>query len=282
MAAARRVVQVEVQRSEAELAADVLWQARPSAVSEVDLADGRVRLTADPTDPLGELPPSAVVTELDLDGNDHLDAWRAWATPLRAGRRIILHPAWLPPTAPIVTHATTGDHHDRRDITILLDPGRAFGSGSHPTTRLVLALIEEELHAGARVLDVGAGSGVLSVAAALLGAAGVVALDVEAAAVEATRANATANGVAELIEVSDRPLAEVAGRFDVVLANVGVRVITELAPDLSAHVAHGGALVLSGLLADQVDPVLACFPGLTEAARRHEDGWAASVLRAPA
>ena len=282
MTVSRRVVQVEVGRAEAELAADVLWRAGPSAVGEVDLADGRVRLTADPADPLGELPPSAVVTELELDGDDHLDAWRAWAAPVRAGRRIVLHPAWLPIAEAIVTNTTTADPRAHGDITILLDPGRSFGSGSHPTTRLVLELLEDEVHAGARVLDVGAGSGVLSVAAALLGAAGVCALDIDAAAVEATGANAAANGVAGLIEVSDRPLAEVEGRFDLVLANIGVRVITEMAPDLRAHVAPGGALVLSGLLADQLDPVLACFPGLTEVARRHEDGWVASLLRAPA
>lgn len=275
MTVARRVVQVEVERSEAEVAADVLWQAGPSAVSEADLADGRVRLTADVSGPLGALPPSSVVTELDLDGDDHLDAWRAWATPVRAGRGIVLHPAWLP-------LAPAGDGPARADVTILLDPGRAFGSGSHPTTRLVLAVVEEELAAGACVLDVGAGSGVLSVAAALLGAARVVALDIEAAAVEATRANAAANGVAGLVDASDRPLAGVDGRFDLVLANIGVRAITELAPDLEARVAAGGALVLSGLLVDQVDSVVARFPGLSEEARRHEDGWAASVLRAPA
>jgi ribosomal protein L11 methyltransferase len=273
----RRVVQVDVPAGAAELAVDVLWQAGPSAVSEVDLGAGRVRLTADVADParLDGLPAACEVTVLDLDGDAYLDVWRAWARPVRAGRHLVLHPAWLP--LPAEGAPGTAD-----DVTLLLDPGRAFGSGSHPTTRLVLGAIEALLAAGDEVLDAGTGSGVLAVAAARLGASAVVATDIDPAAVAATTANAAGNGVAGRIDVSTRPLATVPGEFDLVVANIGASVLRDLASDLAARVRPGGHLVLSGLLERQVDGVLERVPGFTEVERHTEDGWVAVVLRAPA
>lgn len=277
MVVTRRVVQVDVPAGAAELAVDVLWQAGPSAVSEVDLGAGRVRLTADVADParLDGLPAACEVTVLDLDGDAYLDVWRAWARPVRAGRHLVLHPAWLP--LPAEGAPGTAD-----DVTLLLDPGRAFGSGSHPTTRLVLGAIEALLAAGDEVLDAGTGSGVLAVAAARLGASAVVATDIDPAAVAATTANAAGNGVAGRIDVSTRPLATVPGEFDLVVANIGASVLRDLASDLAARVRPGGHLVLSGLLERQVDGVLERVPGFTEVERQTEDGWVAVVLRAPA
>jgi len=161
------VVQVEVAAEEAELAADALWQAGPSAVLEVDLGEGRVRLTADVAD-AALVPPRWSPTVLHVDDDGYLDAWRTWAAPVRAGRHVVLRPAWL---AVNVVDSQPGD------LVVVLDPGRSFGSGSHETTRLAIALVEEAVAPGARVLDVGCGSGVLSVVAALLGATEVVAID---------------------------------------------------------------------------------------------------------
>lgn len=277
MVVTRRVVQVDVPADAAELAADVLWQAGPSAVSEADLGGGRVRLTADVEAPvsLEGLPAACEVTVLELDGDAHLDAWRAWARPVRAGRRVVLHPAWIPVPEDAAPAA-------EGDVILRLDPGRAFGSGSHPTTRLVLGAIEEVLAAGDDVLDVGTGSGVLAVAAARLGAATVVATDIDPAAVAATIVNAARNGVADRIDVSARPLAAVPGAFDVVVANIGASVLRELAGDLAAHVRPGGHLVLCGLLEEQADGVLERLRGFAELDRPAEDGWVALVLRAPA
>lgn len=271
MTTQRQVVQVDVAGDDLELAIDVLWQARPSAVGEAALGDGRTRLTADVADldALERLPAGCDVTIVEVDGDAHLDAWRAWATPVRAGRRLVLQPAWLPP-------APEGNDGD---VIIVLDPGRAFGSGSHATTRLVLAVIETELTPGARVLDVGTGSGVLAVASALLGASLVVATDIDPAALDATRSNAAVNEVEDRIVLTDRRPGAIEGQFDLVVANIGGAVLQSLAGELTARVRPGGLLVLSGLLADATDEVVACFEGFEEVARPGEDGWTAPVLR---
>ncbi len=270
MATTRQVVQVDVSESDAELAADVLWQASPSAVSQEDLGGARVRLTADVIDrvDLVSLPAGAALHIVEVDAGAYLDAWRAWAEPVRAGQRVVLHPAWLPV-----------DDGEATDLTVLIDPGRTFGSGSHPSTRLVIAALEDHLRIGDRVLDVGTGSGVLAIVACLLGASGVVAIDVDSAASGVTSSNAVRNGVDGLIDVSDQPLAEVAGTFEVVLANIGASVLRDLADDLVRRVVPGGILVLSGLLPNQVDQVVSCYPGFREKARLIEDGWVTPVLR---
>jgi ribosomal protein L11 methyltransferase len=264
----RPIVQLEVPEEDAELAADALWQGHPSAVSEVGLGGGRVRLLADPTD-LDGIDPRWPVEVVEPDGEAHLDAWRDWARPVRAGRRILLQPDWLP----------ADDDARTDDLVLRLDPGRAFGSGSHPSTRLVLTALEELITGGERVLDVGCGSGVLAVAACRLGARSAVAIDVDPAAVEATAANAARNGVGERVEASTAGLAEVAGTFDVVVANIGVRVLVDIAPALVRVLRPGGALVVAGLLEAQADEVVAACVGAVEVRRDVDDGWVAGVLR---
>jgi ribosomal protein L11 methyltransferase len=151
--------------------------------------------------------------------------------------------------------------------SVVIDPGRAFGTGAHPTTRLTLALLQEQRPGS--LLDVGCGSGVLSVAAALLGFGPVVAVDVEAPSVEATRANASANGVAldvRLVGPGD-PLP----RADVVVANISLESVDALILRIDC-----GTLVTSGYLAS-ADPALR---GFEHVARRTLDGWACDVFRA--
>jgi ribosomal protein L11 methyltransferase len=267
VAARRSVVQIDVDRARAELAADALWQARPSAVLEVDLGPDSVRLTADVADAaLVDAAWHPVVLEVDDEG--YLDAWRTWATPVRAGRGIVLQPPWAEP-APA----------SEDDVVVLVDPGRAFGSGSHESTRLAVAALEGRVERGDRVLDVGCGSGVLSVVACLLGAAAVTAIDVEQRALEATVANAAANGVADRVHVGRTALRVVAGAFDVVVANIGGAVLFDLAPELVARTRPGSLVVLSGILEDRADALGACFPGHAELERHREAGWAALVLR---
>ena len=267
MPGGRAVVELVVPAAEAELAADALWQAGASAVGEAPGPAGHVRLTADVDDPSLVRGPWPVTTR-EVDEEAHLDAWRAFAGPVRAGPHVLLWPAWVPdgPRGP-------------DDLVVPLDPGRAFGSGSHPATRLVVAALEDHPPAGATVLDVGCGSGVLAIVALRLGAARAVAIDVDPAAVTATTANARANGVADRLLVSTTPLADLHEPFDVVVANIGVRVLQDHAADLEARVAPDGLLVLSGLLEGQADATVACYPGCDELERRREDGWAAPVLR---
>lgn len=262
------VVRVVVAAEEAELAADALWQAGPSAVGEEAQPDGTVALTADVVD-AGLVGGPWPVTVVEIEDDTSLDAWRAWATPWRAGERIVLHPAWLPAlTAP------------EGDVVVRLDPGRTFGSGSHASTRLVVAAVEAHLREGDRVLDVGTGSGVLAVVAARLGAASVRAIDIDPASPAVTRANAGHNDVAGIVTASTDPLGSVADTYDLVLANIGVRVLGEQAVDLVARVVPGGLLVLAGLLDDQVDGLLAAaYPTIIEVQRTSAEGWTAVVLR---
>ena len=177
--------------------------------------------------------------------------WRAFHRPIRAG------PLWVGPP---------WEKPEPGAFAVVIDPGRAFGTGGHATTRLCLELLAET-DPGA-VLDVGCGSGVLSVAAARLGFAPVVAVDVEPQAVEATLANAAANGVAVDARVADA-MSEPLPRADVGLANIALDVVEAVAPRLTV-----GRLVTSGYLAADT-PALRDYERV---ARREQEGWAADVF----
>ena len=137
-----------------------------------------MRLLADVAD-LGLVPTKWAPRVIEPDSAAHLDAWRAWAVPMRVGRRLLLQPAWIALEAPAPNA-----------VVVRLEPGRTFGSGSHPSTRLCLEVLEDELAAGDAVLDIGCGSGVLAVAAGLLGAGSVLAVDIDPEAVIVTDQNA--------------------------------------------------------------------------------------------
>lgn len=195
------------------------------------------------------------------------ETWRAHAVPSWVERDLVVVPSWLDVVVPASTH--------RVDI----DPGAAFGLGDHPTTVLTLRLLRTVLWPGATVLDVGCGSGVLSIVAATLGAPFVQAIDLSPAAVEATLANAERNGVAAVVDASAQPLGEVSDAFDVVLANLLAPVLVALADDLRRVTAPGGALVVSGVLADGHDHVVAALAPMHVVETTTRDGWAALLLR---
>ncbi len=132
----------------------------------------------------------------------------------------------------------------------------AFGTGSHPTTRLCLEWLERNVAAGCTVLDYGCGSGILAIAAARLGAARVAGVDIDPQAVEAARANAERNGVTALFADSAQP---VAGEYDLVVANILSNPLRVLAPAICAHVRSGGRLALSGILREQADEIIAIY-----------------------
>ncbi len=234
----------------------MLWAAGATAIEERTVAVGRVLLISDPE--TGDLTARWPGTWVEVD-DSVLDRWREWAVPVRAGRRLVVHPAWqLPPPA------------EPDDIVIAVDPGRAFGSGSHPSTRLALAALEQHVHAGHRVLDLGCGSGVLAIAAARLGATTVTAVDIDDAALTATAANAKANGVD--VRTAITPTAD----YDLVVANIGAAALIDLAPSIDAS-----TVILSGILAAQRDAVVAAYAGRYEVGSvAVEDGWVAPVLHA--
>jgi ribosomal protein L11 methyltransferase len=159
---------------------------------------------------------------------------------------------------------------------IRLDPGLAFGTGTHPTTRMCLRWIATHPPAGQRVLDYGCGSGILAIGAALHGAASVDAVDIDEAAVRSTRDNAAANGVRIAAGLPDRAQ----GLYDVVLANILATPLKVLAPLLCKHVKPGGALVLAGVLERQTEELRQAYASyLTLQAADAEDGWVLLAAR---
>jgi len=167
---------------------------------------------------------------------------------------------------------------------IRLDPGLAFGTGTHPTTRMCLRWIAAHAGAlaGAPVLDYGCGSGILAVAAALHGAGDIDAVDIDPAAVQATRDNAAANGVTLRAALPDAVQHAAPGRYRVVLANILATPLKLLAPLLSAHVAPGGHLVLAGILARQAEDLQVAYaPELALQVADEQDGWVLMTARRP-
>lgn len=265
-------LRVTADAASAELLADRLWGFGALAIEERAEDDGSITLIAgfatasDAAGAAGACAPWPAMVD-DVDDGAALDAWRPFAEAWRAGRRLVVAPPWIDPGA------------RPGDVVVTIDPGHAFGSGSHASTRLVLAHVERLVRSGDRVADIGCGSGVLAIAAALLGAAEVHAVDVETAAVDATLANASANGVADRVRASTDPVTALAGDYDLVLANIGAAVLRDLASAIAAVVRPGGHLVLAGLLAGRYDDVLAAYPGCELVEVTVEDGWAAPVLR---
>jgi ribosomal protein L11 methyltransferase len=163
-------------------------------------------------------------------------------------------------------------------VVVTIDPGMAFGTGSHPTTSLCLEACDELLAArpGADVLDVGTGSGVIALLAVRLGAGRVVGTENDLIGLEAARAGAALNGIApDRIEWLLQDPSELPGRFGIVIANILLNTLEELAPQIAAKVAPGGRLVLSGLLAAQGDAAERAYAaqGLRAVSRRERDGW---------
>lgn len=200
-------------------------------------------------------------------GDAWRDAWRAHFKPTRLGRRLVVRPSWEP------------FEPGRGDVVLTLDPGRAFGTGTHESTRLVLTELDRRVRGGESVLDVGCGSGILGVAALLLGASRVRAVDVDPDSVEVTVENAELNGVAARVTASCTPVHRLRGSFDLVLANIQADVLVPLAAAISARVAPGGTLVMSGILVGQESTVLEAYRPMRKLAAPVEGEWVALVLR---
>lgn len=173
---------------------------------------------------------------LDRDWNE---AWKAGIDVVVVGRVTIV-PPWLEPPADA-------------DVVLVVEPGMAFGTGHHETTRSCLAALQELDLRGCRVVDVGTGTGILALAAAALGAVDVVAVDVDPEAVRVARDNATAHGFA--IDVREGSATAVAGTYDVVVANLDSPTLTRIAEDLVALVAPAGAFLASGVSLERADDV---------------------------
>lgn len=209
---------------------------------------------------------------------DWAHAWKRHYKPMRIGRSVLLTPAWEDPD-PIPG-----------DVVVRLEPGMAFGTGLHPTTRLCVAALENYVTPGEALLDIGTGSGVLSIVGAKLGAIPVMATDIDPLAVQAAKDNAERNGI-ELssgsmsVELGSVPSGQ-EGRFPLVAANILAEVLVGLFEGsydnvpLAEPVAAGGRLILSGILEEKAEMVLAAanFQGLREVGRGQEGDWVALVV----
>lgn len=211
---------------------------------------------------LGLAPPPYTLET--VGDQDWVRRTQAQFSPLAITDRLWIVPSWCDPVDP-------------QAINLVLDPGLAFGTGSHPTTRLCLRWLDAHLEPGQSVLDYGCGSGILAIAAAKLGAGRVTGVDLDVQAIEASRANAERNGVTAHFALPD---AIAADRVDVVVANILANPLQLLAPVLAARVRDGGAIVLSGILAAQAGVVTGAYARWFKlGAWGSDDGWVALAGR---
>jgi ribosomal protein L11 methyltransferase len=219
----------------------------------------------------GFVPHSPVITCLKEE--DWANNWKTYFKPSRIGNRMVIKPTW--------------EKWDADDDAIILeiDPGMAFGTGTHATSRLCLETLERiffheapfngpDAPVPADLLDVGTGSGILAIAAAKLGASRVIAIDIDPTAVLVTQQNLALNRVEEIVSVSTAPLSEVAGPFSIVVANILAEELVRMSFELLGKMRRGGFLVLSGILTEKEGTVLAGFAPfpltLVETARESE------------
>jgi len=199
------------------------------------------------------------------------DAWREaykqYFKVTRLGPRLVIRPSWEPYTP------------GAGDVVVTVDPGRAFGTGTHESTRLLMAALDERVRGGERVLDVGCGTGILAICALKLGAQHALCIDVDQDAVEVTRENALSNEVQDRVEAATTDVADVPDSYPLVLANIQATVLIPLALPIAARVQSGGLLFMSGILLGQEQDVLAAYPGFTLLASPKEGEWTALILK---
>ncbi len=237
---------------------------RPEIVEEIRTALWHLGMMR----PIGDLRVSTLAEE------DWANAWKEHFKVHHIGARVVVRPPWI-------AYEAQGD-----EVVVELDPGMAFGTGLHPSTRLSMLGVEHVVSHGDRVLDVGTGSGILAIAALKLGATHADAVDVETVAVRATMENAARNGVADQVDVrlgsvgSGEPFQ---GQYDVVLANIIARILVELADAIIKATRPGGSMVLAGIITEREEDVVAAFAerGVNVITRRQEEDWVSLVLRRP-
>ena len=223
---------------------------------------------------MGQLYPIPAPIFATVREEDWENAWKTHYTPFRIGRRILICPAWETVS------------HEPDDVLLLMDPGMAFGTGRHPTTRMCLEIVEELARPGISVLDLGTGSGILSIAAARFGAASILALDTDTVAVRSAQENCVRNGVEATVRVEAGSLESLpAGRqWDLLLVNILAPVILQLFEGgMAERIAPGGKIALAGIIEEQADGVLAALTHhrLELVERRQVKDWVSLVARQP-
>ena len=219
-----------------------------------------------PDIPLGKLS----LDNTQVDEQDWAECWKKFYKPFRAGRTLVVKPTWEP------YEPQDGDR------IIQMDPGMAFGAGTHETTGLCLSLLEEYIRPGMRVMDVGTGSGILAIGAALLDASDVLAIDIDPVAVKVARENVSQNGLENNIRVMEGDLVrDVQDTFDLCLANILADVICLLSVPLKTKIRPGGTFICSGIIRDREQDVLDALSaaGYTVLEKQNRGEWVAIVSR---
>lgn len=239
-----------------------------------DRAEARLRAISERVRGLPGLGLDLLSEELAVrwtEDTEWLDAWKQFFKPIRVGR-ILVTPSWEHPSP------------EPGDVLVELDPGMAFGTGYHETTRLCLLALQDRIAGGETVLDVGTGSGILAIAAARLGASRVVGLDIDRTAVEVAASNVRGTGLNAVVQIreADSPSA-FDGEADVVVANIVAETVIDLAGALIEKTRRGGTLIASGIILDREAEVSARLSemGVEPAGRRCEGEWVALEFRRP-
>ncbi len=210
------------------------------------------------------------ITEAVRDDSDWKDKWKAYFKPFRASDRLVVRPSW--------------EEYQPKDgdLVIEIDPGMAFGTGTHETTSMCLALLDERLQPGQKVLDAGCGSGILAIAAAMLGAGQVLGVDVDREAVRVASENIEKNGVAGTAKAVFGDLTKgVPFTADLIVGNLMAELICLLGKDIRAHLSPGGLFIASGILLEKEEMVRTALTeaGFTLEEVRRRNEWCAMVLR---
>ena len=202
---------------------------------------------------INHLHPIEPLKETEIKDEDWETNWKQYFHPIRVGRKLVICPTWQ-------EHASLRD-----DVIIFLDPGMAFGTGHHPTTRMCMELLEDTIVGGEKIIDLGCGSGILSVTAVKLGALSSIGFEIESNASKVAEENCVLNGVDESVEVFNSTLPDYRyseGDFDLALANISAKVIIQLAEHLAKGLRSGGKLILSGVLENALEDVRDVFEPL--------------------
>ncbi len=209
------------------------------------------------------------ISSASCDVESCLESWKKYFNPLPVGEKLLIRPVWR-------------DDYDPSGRTVLnLDPGLAFGTGAHETTRLCLEALEKYVFPGCTMLDVGCGSGILSVAALLLGAKSALGIDIDEMAVKASRDNARLNNVENGYTAVRGDLADKAeGCYDIITANIVADAIIALSPDITAHMNENSIYIMSGIIDSRLDDVISAMPeDLVITGQYEEKGWLCLVAK---
>ncbi len=214
----------------------------------------------------------AAVETVGICEEDWANSWREFYKPFKIGR-IAIVPAWEDYAA------------DEGEIVVRMDPGMAFGTGTHETTRLIIGLLQDYVKPGMSLLDVGTGSGILAICGAKLGAEPCRAYDIDPVSVKVAKENVAESGLSEKIECGQsdllRQAAKQEGGYDIICANIVADIIIRMTPDVGAFMSEKTVLLASGIITERCDDVVACFEanGFAIVEKVEDNGWSALAVR---